>query len=45
MVCFCGSGAGGLTRALLLARSGRPVTLIESQPEIGGYLRRFYRNG
>ena len=41
----CGSGAGGLTLALLLARSGRPVTLIESQPEIGGYLRRFYRNG
>ena len=41
----CGSGAGGLTLALLLARSGRPVTLIESQPAIGGYLRRFYRNG
>lgn len=41
----CGSGAGGLTLALLLARSGRPVTLIESQPEIGGYLRRFHRNG
>ena len=40
----CGSGAGGLTMALLLARSGQEVTLIESQPEIGGYLRRFYRN-
>ena len=40
-----GSGAGGLTLALLLARAGRRVTLIESQPEIGGYLRRFTRNG
>ena len=40
-----GSGAGGLTLALLLARAGRSVTLIESQPEIGGYLRRFSRDG
>ena len=40
-----GSGAGGLTLALLLARTGRSVMLIESQPEIGGYLRRFTRNG
>ena len=40
-----GSGAGGLSLALLLARAGRPVTLIESQPEIGGYLRRFTRGG
>ena len=40
-----GSGAGGLTLALLLARAGRPVTLIEQQPEIGGYLRRFTRDG
>ena len=40
-----GSGAGGLTLALLLARSGRNVTVVESQPAIGGYLRRFTRNG
>jgi phytoene dehydrogenase-like protein len=40
-----GSGAGGLTLALLLARAGRSVTLLESQPEIGGYLRRFTRDG
>ena len=40
-----GAGAGGLTLALLLAKTGRKVTLIESQPEIGGYLRRFTRDG
>lgn len=40
-----GSGAGGLSLALLLARAGRPVTLIEQQPDIGGYLRRFTREG
>ena len=40
-----GSGAGGLTLALLLAKAGRQVTVIESQPEIGGYLRRFTREG
>ena len=40
-----GSGAGGLTLALLLARAGRQVTLIEAQPDIGGYLRRFTRDG
>ena len=40
-----GSGAGGLTLALLLAKTGLPVTLVESQPEIGGYLRRFVRRG
>ncbi|MBO4631785.1 MAG: NAD(P)-binding protein [Lentisphaeria bacterium] len=40
-----GSGAGGLTLALLLAKAGRSVTLVEIQPTIGGYLRRFVRNG
>ncbi len=38
-----GSGAGGISLALLLAKAGRRVTVIESQPEIGGYLRRFTR--
>lgn len=38
-----GSGVGGLTMALLLARAGKNVTLVEKQPEIGGYLRRFIR--
>ena len=40
-----GSGAGGLALALLLARSGLRVTLTDSQLEIGGYLRRFTRDG
>lgn len=40
-----GSGAGGMTLALLLARAGRNVTLIEKQSTIGGYLRRFVRGG
>ncbi len=40
-----GSGAAGLTIALLLAKAGRRVSLIESQAGIGGYLRRFTRKG
>ena len=40
-----GSGAGGIALSLLLARAGRSVTLLEIQPEIGGYLRRFTRCG
>ena len=40
-----GSGAGGLTLALLLAKAGHQVTLVEKQHEIGGYLRRFVRKG
>lgn len=40
-----GSGVGGITLALLLARAGRPVTLAECRNDIGGYLRRFVRRG
>jgi len=40
-----GAGAGGMTLALLLARAGLHVTLTDCQPEIGGYLRRFTRDG
>ena len=40
-----GSGAGGITLALLLAKAGRQVTVIDSQAEPGGYLRRFTRDG
>lgn len=40
-----GSGAGGLTLALLLAKTGRRVVLVESQRTIGGYLRCFKRDG
>ena len=40
-----GSGISGLTIALLQARQGKRVTLIERQPKIGGYLNRFMRDG
>ncbi|NLG15246.1 MAG: NAD(P)-binding protein [Lentisphaerae bacterium] len=40
-----GSGNAGLTMAILLARSGRRVCLLECQSSIGGYLRRFTRRG
>ena len=40
-----GSGIGGLSIALLLAWSGRRVTLLEKLPRIGGFLQRFHRGG
>ena len=40
-----GSGITGLTSALLLAKKGRQVTLVEKLPHIGGLLNRFTRKG
>ena len=40
-----GAGAGGLAMALLLARAGRRVTLLEATPRLGGSLQRFVRGG
>lgn len=40
-----GAGAAGLTAAVLLARFGRSVLLIDRAPAPGGGLRRFQRNG
>ncbi len=40
-----GSGASGMTLALLLALNGRKVLLLEKAPQIGGSLRRFYKQG
>ena len=40
-----GSGAGGMTLALLLAKAGRRVCVVECQKSIGGYLRRYRRDG
>ena len=40
-----GSGISGLTMALLQAQRGKRVVLVEKLPFIGGYLRRFSRNG
>ncbi|HDZ24280.1 MAG TPA: NAD(P)/FAD-dependent oxidoreductase [Desulfobacteraceae bacterium] len=38
-----GSGAGGLSAALTLARSGSSVLLLEAMPSFGGYLNPFRR--
>ena len=40
-----GSGASGLTMALLLAKNGNSVLLLEKSPFIGGSLARFSRQG
>ena len=40
-----GSGISGLTMALLLARAGRNVAIVEKMPFIGGYINRFTRSG
>lgn len=40
-----GAGTAGLTAALLLARFGRSVLLIDRAPAPGGGLRRFQRGG
>ena len=40
-----GSGASGLTMALLLAMNGNSVLLLEKSPFIGGSLARFSRRG
>ena len=38
-----GSGAGGLSAALALSRSGSSVLLLEAMPSFGGYLNPFGR--
>ena len=38
-----GGGLAGMTAALMLARQGFPVTLIEREPELGGNLTRLRR--
>lgn len=40
-----GSGASGLTTALILGMNHRKVLLIEKAPRIGGSLSRFYKKG
>ncbi|MBW2004538.1 MAG: NAD(P)-binding protein [Deltaproteobacteria bacterium] len=40
-----GSGAGGLSAALKLARSNHSVMLLEAMPSFGGYLNPFSRKG
>ncbi|HEY0487465.1 MAG TPA: NAD(P)/FAD-dependent oxidoreductase [Mycobacteriales bacterium] len=40
-----GAGPAGLTAALLLARAGRPVTVLEASDEVGGISRTVQRDG
>ncbi len=40
-----GSGASGLSMALLLGKRGRKVLLVEKASKIGGSLRQFYKDG
>ncbi len=40
-----GSGAGGLSAALSVARAGFSVLLLEAMPSFGGYLNPFSRKG
>lgn len=40
-----GSGAAGLTTAILLATRGWDVTVLEQHTRAGGYLHRFFREG
>ncbi len=44
-VAVIGSGLGGLTSALILARAGLKVTLFERQQTTGGYAVQFKRKG
>jgi all-trans-retinol 13,14-reductase len=40
-----GSGMGGLTAAILLAKEGWSVTVLEQHTRAGGFLHRFFRRG
>ena len=40
-----GGGISGMSMAMLMARAGRKVLLLEKQPFIGGCMRRFVRGG
>lgn len=44
-VVIIGSGFGGLATAIVLARLGRKVTVVESAPQPGGCLRSYVREG
>jgi all-trans-retinol 13,14-reductase len=44
-VVVIGSGAGGLSAALKVARSGYKTLLLEAMSCFGGYLNPFHRRG
>jgi phytoene dehydrogenase-like protein len=45
IIAVVGSGLGGLTSAVILARAGFAVTVFERQPVTGGYAIQFRRKG
>ena len=44
-VIIIGSGLGGLTTGVFLAKNGYKVTILEKEPTIGGCLQCFTRKG
>ncbi len=44
-VVIVGSGVSGLTSATILAKQGKKVVVVEKQPQFGGALRQFKRQG
>ena len=44
-VVIVGSGVSGLTSATILAKKGKKVVVVEKQPQFGGALRQFKRQG
>lgn len=44
-VIIIGSGLGGLSCGVILAKNGYHVTLLEQSQQIGGCLQCFYRHG
>ena len=44
-VIVVGSGSGGLTAALALARAGRRVAVFEQHDHVGGYTQSFSLGG
>lgn len=44
-VVIVGSGVSGLTSAAILAKQGKKVLVVEKQPQFGGALRQFKRQG
>lgn len=44
-VVIVGSGVSGLTSATILAKKGKRVVVVEKQPQFGGALRQFRRQG
>ena len=44
-ILIIGSGIGGLSTAIILAKLGFEVTVLEKNPQPGGLMRSYPRNG